>query len=113
MIVCALTLRNIEVISHHRDKLRIAGKLTDCENRDHIIIAMASMLKELLLCFIQFGDYIGHVIHAGQNVDLNKPLKFTKCLNDWHMFKTCDNNWVCKKWLTAILNLRLMIRSMM
>ena len=97
VIARTLTLLKVELISHCRDKLRIAGKLTNCENGDRVMIAKASTLKEPLPRFIHFGQFIGRVTHFGQNVDHNKQMKCTKCLKDGHTFNSCNNDWVCRK----------------
>ncbi|KAH3696829.1 hypothetical protein DPMN_084307 [Dreissena polymorpha] len=97
LITRTLTLKGLDAISNRRDKLRINGKLTNCCTGDRICIVKTSSLKEPLPKTMQFGQFIGLVLHNGQlTVSPIKP-KCSKCLEEGHVFNACPNDWVCKK----------------
>ena len=90
-----LILSELEVISMMREKLRINGKLVNCETGDRIVTIKASSLKEPLPRFMAFAQFTGKIFHPGQNP--KKELKCSKCLEEGHSFKFCVNDWKCTK----------------
>ena len=89
-----LILKELEVISLMREKLRINGKLVNCETGDRIVTIKASTLKEPLARFMSFAQFTGKVFHPGQDNN-KKKLKCSKCLEEGHTFKSCLNDWKC------------------
>lgn len=89
-----LILKELDVISVTREKLRIGGKLTNCETGDRIVLVKTSTLREPLHRFMAFGQFKAKVIHRGQ---VKPVLKCTKCLEDGHYAKTCPNDWKCRQ----------------
>lgn len=73
-------------------KLRIKGKLTNCETGDSIVLFKSSTLQEHLHRFMSFGQFKAKVIHRGQV----KPVQnCTKCLENGHIANACKNDWKC------------------
>lgn len=97
MITRGLTLRGADVISVMREKLRINGKLTNCETGDRLATVKASSLKEPLPNFMVFGLFKARVFHAGQKSGSPPDKQCTKCLQSGHKFRECENDWVCRK----------------
>lgn len=76
-----------------REKLRVDGKLTNCETGDRIVFVKP--LKAPLPKEMRMGFFRATVIHAGQIVkSLNQSCG--KCLQDGHRTYECLNDWVCK-----------------
>lgn len=90
----SLMLKGLDVISVTREKLRIGGKLTNCDTGDRIVIVKTSSLREPLHRFITFGQFKAKVIHRGQ---VKPVLKCNKCLEDGHTTKMCTNDWKCRQ----------------
>lgn len=97
IITRTLTLRQIEVINSQKEKLRVNGKLTNCSTGDRLVFVKTSTLDEPLPHTMQFGQFIGRVIHPGQlnNKAQTKTMKCTKCHEEGHRFGQCTNEWVC------------------
>lgn len=97
LITRVLTLRNIDVITCQREKLRINGKLTNCSTGDRLVYVKSSTLSEPLSHTMYFGQFVGRVIHPGQvNTRGDKvAMKCTKCHGDGHRFSQCPNEWRC------------------
>lgn len=93
-----LVLKGLEVITISREKLRIDGRLTNCETGDRIVIVKASTLSTPLNRFMNFGQFNAQVIHRGQ---VNKNLKCSKCLEVGHTIHTCKNDWKCTQCSTS------------
>lgn len=87
-----LTLKGLEVITTSREKLRIGGKLTNCETGDRIVIVKSSTLKDPLPRFMSFGKFKAKVIHKGQ---IKPVIKCSKCLEVGHNIQACTNDWMC------------------
>ena len=79
-----------------REKLRINGKLINCETGDRIVTCKTSSLKEPLARFMSFAQFTGKVYHPGQDIN-KKTVKCSKCLEEGHSFKFCENDWKCTK----------------
>lgn len=92
-----ITLRGAEVISITREKLRVDGRLTNCETGDRFVVVKASSLKEPLPTLMTFGMFTARVFHSGQTTDSRPEPKCTKCLQSGHRFSDCGNEWVCKQ----------------
>lgn len=90
----ALILKGLDVISTTREKLRINGKLTNCETGDRIVLVKSSTLTEPLHRFMTFGQFKAKVIHRGQ---VKPKLNCSKCLAEGHTLKTCPNEWKCRR----------------
>lgn len=76
-----------------REKLRVDGKLTNCETGDRIVFVKP--LKAPLPKEMRMGFFRATVIHTGQIVkSLNQSCG--KCLQDGHRTYECLNDWVCK-----------------
>ena len=97
MITRGLTLRGADVINVIREKLRINGKLTNCETGDRLITVKASSLKEPLPSFVVFDLFKACVFHAGQKTGTQPDKTCSKCLKTGHKFFECENDWVCRK----------------
>ena len=87
-----LVLKGLDVISCTREKLRINGKLTNCETGDRLVTVKTSTLKSPLERFMHFGQFKAKVIHKGQII---KTLKCSRCLEVGHTIHTCKNNVKC------------------
>ncbi|WAR11188.1 hypothetical protein MAR_036264 [Mya arenaria] len=94
VILRSLVAENIDVITIIREKLRVKGKLTNCENGDRLCIVKSSSLSATLPKFMAFGHFTGRVFHPGQNSE-NKELKCRKCLETGHKMIDCENDWRC------------------
>lgn len=92
MITRELTLRGADVINVTREKLRINGKLTNCETGDRLITVKASSLKEPLPNFMAFGLFKARVFHAGQKTGTQPEKRCSKCLQTGHKFNECEND---------------------
>ena len=93
-----LTFRGIEVIAINRDKLRVNGKLANCETGDRLVVVKTTSLKDPLPYFMVFGMFTARVLHAGQTTgDRTVETKCSKCLQSGHMFSQCVHDWVCRK----------------
>ena len=77
-----------------REKLRVDGKLTNCETGDRIVFIRPR--KEPLPKVMKIGIFRATVIHAGQTVS-TKTQACGKCLQDSHRTSGCMNDWVCKR----------------
>ena len=87
----ALELKNCTVKKLYREKLRVDGRLTNCETGDRI--AITNMIETPLPIFMEIGRYRAKVHHRGQ---YNDKLKCNKCLQTGHVSKECMNDVVCK-----------------
>ena len=79
----------IEPPSH--EKLRVDGKLTQCETGDRILFVKP--LKEPLQKTIKVGMFRATIYHVGQSP---RTQTCGKCLQEGHRFNECDNDWVCR-----------------
>lgn len=77
-----------------REKLRVDGKLTNCETGDRIVFIRPR--KEPLPKVMKIGIFRATVIHAGQTVS-TKTQACGKCLQTSHRTSECMNDWVCKR----------------
>lgn len=97
IITRSLTLKHVEVLVCQREKLRINGKLTNCATGDRLVLDKSSTLLEPLPYTMNFGHFVGRVIHQGQTN--TKPsrsiMKCSRCHEDGHKFSQCTNEWVC------------------
>lgn len=92
-----LTLRGIDIISIFREKLRIQGKLTNCETGDRLVVVKSTSLQDPLPSFMTCGMFTARVFHVGQTTGSRPELKCTKCLKSGHKYNQCENDWVCLK----------------
>jgi hypothetical protein len=102
----ALTLEGCEIQGLFRERLRVDGKLTNCETGDRLIISKT--LKNPIPRKLQIGKYWALVFHSGQpefsthnqqNNNTNRTDKVPmcyKCLSPGHFLYDCTNDWVCK-----------------
>ena len=75
----ALELRKCEVKRLYREKLRVDGRLTNCETGDRF--AIISFIDTPLPTSMEVGRYRAAVYHKGQP---NDRLKCGKCLQTGH-----------------------------
>ncbi|KAK3107084.1 hypothetical protein FSP39_006802 [Pinctada imbricata] len=87
----ALSIRNCEIVNLFREKIRVDGRLTNCENGDRI--AIVANLAEPLPVSMEIGRYRAIIRHKGQP---NENQKCTKCLQEGHVSRDCTNNQVCR-----------------
>ena len=87
----ALSIRQCDIINFYRDKLRIDGRLTNCENGDRI--AIVKDLQSPLPSTMEIGRYKAVIRHKGQ---VNENLKCSKCLQTGHVTRDCVNDIVCR-----------------
>lgn len=96
----ALTVHGCDIQGIFRERLRIDGKLTNCETGDRVIIS--KLLKEPIPRHIQIGKYMAAVFHAGQPEFQDKRQSDSKerlchkCFESDHIIQNCPNDWVCK-----------------
>ena len=79
-----------------REKLRVDGKLTNCETGDRIVFVKP--LKEPLPKLMRIGLFRASVFHVGQG---SKAQTCGKCLQEGHRTDECVNDWVCKQCKTT------------
>lgn len=89
-----LTIKCIDIIELKREKLRIDGKLTNCDTGDRLITVKKLTFTTPLPRFMEFGQFKAKVIHKGQ---ITKTLKCRKCLEDGHRTDECTGEWKCLK----------------
>lgn len=102
----ALTLEGCEIQGLFHERLRVDGKLTNCETGDRLIISKT--LQNPIPRKLQIGKYWALVFHSGQpefsthNQQKDKtnradkvPMCY-KCLSPGHFMYDCPNDWVCK-----------------
>ena len=77
-----------------REKLRVDGKLTNCETGDRI--AFIKPLKEPLPKVMKIGLFRAVIAHPGQTTSTQKQ-HCGKCLQDTHRTMECMNDWVCRR----------------
>ena len=87
----ALKLAKCEIIKLYREKLRVDGRLTNCETGDRI--AIIKEIETQWPTFMQMGKYRTGIYHKGQ---VNQKLKCSKCLQTGHNSEQCENEVVCK-----------------
>lgn len=79
-----------------REKLRVDGKLTNCETGDRIVFVKP--LKDPLPKLMRIGLFRASVFHVGQG---SKAQTCGKCLQEGHRTDECVNDWVCKQCKTT------------
>ena len=77
-----------------REKLRVDGKLTNCETGDRIVFIRPP--KEPLPKVMKIGLFRATIVHPGQTVNMRRQA-CGKCLQDNHRTMECTNDWVCKR----------------
>ncbi|CAG2190982.1 unnamed protein product [Mytilus edulis] len=97
-----LALQGCDIQSLNRKRLRVKGKITNCQTGDRIIIS--KLLDKPIARSLQIGKYMAIVMHSGQPEFENrgsysdgntKPCY--KCLQVGHFVYDCPNDWVCRK----------------
>ena len=98
----ALTLQGCEIQGLFRERLRVNGKLTNCETGDRLVISKT--LDNPIPRNLQIGKYMGKIFHAGQPEFQNRNhdpqannRTCHKCLKPGHFMYECPNDWVCKR----------------
>ncbi|KAK3085106.1 hypothetical protein FSP39_024467 [Pinctada imbricata] len=87
----ALSIRGCNITTLFREKLRVDGKLTNCETGDRIVI-----VKDLEIHIpktLEIGRYRAQINYKGQP---NDKLKCSKCMEIGHTAKECTNDIVCR-----------------
>ena len=90
----ALTMRNIEILSFNRDRLRVEGRLTNCETGDRLIVC--KKFEKQLPRTLQIGKYLAKIFHYGQSTNTEHFL-CNKCLQKGHTIRECHNEWTCRR----------------
>ena len=88
----------LDVITLYRERLRINGKLTNCQTGDRLVTIKTLTLKNPLPPMMSFAHFTGRVIHFGQPRQNQGPKqidKCTKCLENGHKKSDCTNDWKC------------------
>ncbi|CAG2257768.1 CNBP [Mytilus edulis] len=91
---------NIQAFS--RERLRIDGKITNCETGDRLVIS--KLLEKSIPRNLQIGKYLARIFHSGQPEFQGRPnlvsyegvKKCHKCLKPGHVMYNCPNDWVCR-----------------
>ena len=94
-----LNLYDCDIEHISREKLRVDGRLTNCETGDRLVIS--KIITKPLPRFIRMGRYNAKVYHQGQPQESNTDSQSStrvchKCLQPGHLFYNCENDWVCK-----------------
>ncbi|CAG2242603.1 unnamed protein product [Mytilus edulis] len=95
----ALSLQGCKIQGLFRERLRIDGKVTNCETGDRLVISKT--LDKPIPRNLQIGKYMGRIFHSGQpefeNRNNNSEERIChKCLQPGHMLFQCPNDWACK-----------------
>jgi hypothetical protein len=95
-----LTLEGCEIQGLFRERLRVKGKLTNCETGDRRVIC--KVLKKPIPRNLQIRKYLGKIFHNSQpeyqNRNPDERAKTChKCLKPGHLIYECPNDWVCRK----------------
>ncbi|CAG2211424.1 unnamed protein product [Mytilus edulis] len=95
----ALSLQGCKIQGLFRERLRIDGKVTNCETGDRLVISKT--LDKPIPRNLPIGKYIGRIFHSGQpefeNRNNNSEERIChKCLQPGHMLFQCPNDWACK-----------------
>ena len=97
----ALAMEGCEIQGIFRDRLRVDGKLTNCETGDRLVIS--KLLSKPIPRMLKIGKYIARVFHPGQpefqnrNYTQDSDKTCHKCLTPGHFIYDCPNDWVCRK----------------
>ncbi|CAG2189864.1 CNBP [Mytilus edulis] len=98
----ALTLQGCNIQAFSRERLRIDGKVTNCETGDRLVIS--KLLEKSIPRNLQIGKYLARIFHSGQPEFQGRPnlvsyegvKKGHKCLKPGHVMYNCPNDWVCR-----------------
>lgn len=97
----ALELHGSDIQGFFRERLRVNGKLTNCQTGDRIVIS--KILEQPIPRNIQIGKYMAIVLHSGQPEFQNRKgdgegnvKTCHKCLQPGHLMAHCSSDWVCK-----------------
>ncbi|VDH94222.1 Hypothetical predicted protein [Mytilus galloprovincialis] len=98
----ALTLQGCDIHSLFRKRLRVKGKVINCQTGERIIVS--KLLNKPVARNLQTGKHMAIVKHTGQpdfenrsslSDSIIKPCY--KCLQVGHFVYDCPNDWVCSK----------------
>ncbi|KAK3107401.1 hypothetical protein FSP39_013744 [Pinctada imbricata] len=87
----ALTLRGCDIKILFREKLRVDGRLTNCETGDRI--AIVTKMDTHLPKSIEIGRYRATINYKGQTDGKSQQCK--RCLRTGHPTRECPNDIVC------------------
>ena len=96
-----LTLEGCDIQGLFRERLRVKGKVTNCETGDRLVIC--KFLEKSIPRNLQIGKYMGKIFHSGQlekfkNRNPDDSVKTChKYLKPGHLMFECPNDWVCRK----------------
>ena len=95
----ALTIAGCNIQGLFRERLRVDGKLTNCETGDRLVIS--KIPKQPIPRNLQIGKYAALIFHSGQpefeaKNTFNAEKKCNKCLKQGHIMQYCPNDWVCR-----------------
>jgi hypothetical protein len=89
---------NFEGTCIFKEKLRVDGRLTNCDTGDRLIISKP--LPHPLPRSLQIGKYWGRIFHPGQvetdNQNRENNKNCYKCLKPGHFMYQCTSDWVCR-----------------
>ncbi|CAG2187982.1 CNBP [Mytilus edulis] len=89
----ALEVNHCVVHTLFRERLRVDGRVTNCQTGDRI--AICDPIPNPLPKTLFIGKYKAVVLHRGQ-VDTRTNIKCNKCLQEGHKSYECPNDWVCR-----------------
>lgn len=89
----AITNKSIMVLNMFREKLRVDGKLTNCETGDRLMYV--PKLKKHLPRFLQVGSYKATLWYPGQPKNDSITKRCIKCKIVGHVIENCTNEWRC------------------
>ena len=93
-----LTLEGCNIEGIFREKLRVDGRLTNCDTGDRLVISKP--LPHPLPRSLQIGKYWGRIFHPGQvetdNQNRENNKNCHKCLKPGHFMYQCKSDWVCR-----------------
>ena len=89
----ALEFNHCVVHTLFRERLRVDGRVTNCQTGDRI--AICDPIPNPLPKTLFIGKYKAVVLHRGQ-VDTRTNIKCNKCLQEGHKSYECPNDWVCR-----------------
>lgn len=92
----AVNAKGCVILDAYREKFRYKNKLTNCDTGDRIIFV--EKLQTDIPKFLRVGKYNASLWYYGQPKEESESStisKCTKCLQEGHLAKDCENDWVC------------------
>jgi hypothetical protein len=95
----ALNLRECEIVGKVScEKLRIDGRLTNCDTGDRIAVVKTPLSQDIPRV-IEIGRYRAKIFYPGQTppTRYGQTLECRKCLEEGHYSRDCVNDWRCRQ----------------